>query len=57
VRATDFDVIGPEVAAIARGTWKNCELSGWGGSLYEELAVAGSAAGSQAPLRSEAKRW
>lgn len=58
VRATDFDVNGTEVTAVGRGltTWKNWELSSWGGSLYEELAVAGGAAGSLGPaaIRGEA---
>ena len=58
VRATDFEATGTEVTAVARGltTWKNWELSGWGGALYEEPAVAGGAAGSlgAAAIRGEA---
>jgi hypothetical protein len=30
-------------------TWKNWELSAWGGSLYRQVAVAGGAAGSIGP--------
>ena len=49
--AVSIEVVGTEVTAIARGltTWKNWELSGWGGSLYEELALAGGAAASLGP--------
>jgi hypothetical protein len=58
VRATDFEATGSEVTALARGltTWKNWELSGWGGALYEGLALAGAAAGSVGPaaVRGEA---
>ncbi len=47
VRATKTSV-GEAVAALARGltTWRNWELSGWGGSLYGEAAGAVGAAGS-----------
>ena len=46
VRPTDTDV-GEETTALARGltTVKNWELSGWGGSLYGDLAGAFGAAG------------
>ena len=51
VRATDFEQAGTEVTAVARGltTWKNWELSGWGGALYQKPTVAGGAAGSLGP--------
>lgn len=47
VRPTKTDV-GDEVTALARGlaTWRNWELSGWGGSLYGDAAGAFGAAGS-----------
>jgi hypothetical protein len=50
VRATESSD-RTDVSALARGltTWKNWELSAWGGSLYRELAVAGGAAGSLGP--------
>ena len=46
VRPTDTDV-GEEVTALGRGltTVKNWELSGWGGSLYGDVAGAFGAAG------------
>ncbi len=39
---------GEELTALARGltTWKNWELSGWGGTLYGDPAAAFGAAGS-----------
>ena len=41
-------VVGEEMTALGRGltTWKNWELSGWGGTLYGDLAGAFGAAGS-----------
>ncbi len=41
-------VVGEELTALGRGltTWKNWELSGWGGTLYGDLAGAFGAAGS-----------
>jgi len=57
VRATEFSG-RTDVSVLGRGltTWKNWELSIWGGSLYRELAVAGGAAGSvgATALRGEA---
>jgi len=46
VRPTDTEV-GEEVTALGRGltTVKNWELSGWGGSLYGDIAGAFGAAG------------
>ncbi len=46
VRPTDTDV-GEEVTALGRGltTWRNWELSGWGGTLYGDVAGAFGAAG------------
>ena len=46
VRMTDTDV-GEEVTALGRGltTWRNWELSGWGGTLYGDVAGAFGAAG------------
>lgn len=46
VRPTDTDV-GEEMTALARGltTVRNWELSGWGGSLYGDVAGAFGAAG------------
>jgi len=40
--------IGEEVTALGRGltTWRNLELSGWGGTLYGDGAAAGAVAGS-----------
>ena len=39
--------VGEEVTALGRGlaTWRNWELSGWGGSLYGDIAGAFGAAG------------
>ena len=39
--------VGEEVTALGRGlaTWRNWELSGWGGSLYGDVAGAFGAAG------------
>jgi hypothetical protein len=41
-------VVGREFTALGRGmtTWRNWELSGWGGSLYGDTAGAFGAAGS-----------
>jgi hypothetical protein len=52
VRPTESPVLGTEVTALARGltTWKNWEVSAWGGVLYEELAFAGGTAGSWGPV-------
>ena len=46
VRPTRTDV-GEEVTALGRGlaTWRNWELSAWGGSLYGDVAAAFGAAG------------
>ena len=46
VRPTDTDV-GEELTALGRGltTWRNWELSGWGGTLYGDVAGAFGAAG------------
>jgi hypothetical protein len=40
--------VGEELTALARGlaTWKNWEISGWGGTLYGDPAGAFGAAGS-----------
>ncbi len=57
LRPTDTDV-GEEVTALGRGltTVKNWELSGWGGSLYGDVAGAFGAAGGIGPwaIRAEA---
>lgn len=47
VRPTDT-VVGREVTALGRGltTWQSWELSGWGGTLYGDVAGAIGAAGS-----------
>ena len=47
MRVTKTDV-GEEITALARGlaTWRNWELSGWGGSLYGDVAGAFAAVGS-----------
>ena len=54
--AVSIEVTETEVTAIARRltTWKNWELSGWGGSLYEELALAG---GAVSRPRCDPRRW
>ena len=46
VRPTDT-AVGEELTALLRGltTWKNWELSGWGGTLYGDRAAALGAAG------------
>jgi len=48
VRPTDNDNLGEELTTLARGlvTWKNWEISGWGGSLYGDITGAFAAAGS-----------
>jgi len=57
VRTTRTEV-GEEVTALSRGltTWKNWELSAWGGTLYGDGAGAVSASGAIGPwaLRIEA---
>ena len=47
VRPTETD-IGREITALARGltTWRNWELSGWGGTLYGDVAGAFGTAGA-----------
>ncbi|MCY3756281.1 MAG: hypothetical protein OXG96_01010 [Acidobacteria bacterium] len=49
---------GREITALGRGltTWKNWEISGWGGALFDEPAAAGAVSGSLGPvaLRGEA---
>ena len=49
---------GREITALGRGltTWKNWEISGWAGALFDEPAAAGAVAGSLGPmaLRGEA---
>ncbi len=51
VRGTKTELDGEqieELTALGRGlsVWKNWELSGWGGSLYGDVAGSGAAAGS-----------
>ena len=43
---------GREITALGRGltTWKNWELSGWAGALFDEPAAAGALSGSLGPL-------
>ncbi len=49
---------GREITALGRGlaTWKNWEISGWAGALFDEPAAAGAVSGSLGPvaLRCEA---
>ena len=47
VRPTET-AVGKEVTVLARGltTWRNWEVSGWGGTLYGQVAGAGGVAGS-----------
>lgn len=49
---------GREITALGRGltTWKNWEISGWAGALFDEPAAAGAVSGSLGPvaLRGEA---
>lgn len=49
---------GRELTALGRGltTWKNWEISGWAGTLFDEPAAAGAVSGSLGPvaLRGEA---
>lgn len=51
-------VDGREITALGRGltTWKNWEISGWAGALFDEPAAAGAVSGSLGPvaLRGEA---
>ena len=44
-------LVGDETTALARGltTWRNWEVSGWGGSLYGDAAGAFGAAGGLGP--------
>jgi hypothetical protein len=48
VRPTKNEHVGEELTTLGRGltTWKNWEVSGWGGSLYGDIAGAFGAAGS-----------
>ena len=48
VRPTKNDHLGEELTTLGRGltTWKNWEISGWGGSLYGDVVGALGAAGS-----------
>ena len=48
VRPTKNDHVGEELTTLGRGlvTWKNWEISGWGGSLYGDITGAFAAAGS-----------
>ncbi len=48
VRPTQNEHVGEELTTLGRGltTWKNWEISGWGGSLYGDIAGAFGAAGS-----------
>jgi hypothetical protein len=50
VRPTDT-AVGRELTALGRGltTWRNWELSAWGGTLYGDTAGAFGAAGSLGP--------
>ena len=51
-------VAGREITALGRGltTWRNWEISGWAGALFNEPAAAGAVSGSLGPvaLRGEA---
>lgn len=48
VRPTENDHLGEELTTLGRGltTWKNWEISGWGGSLYGDIIGAFGLAGS-----------
>ena len=50
VRPTKNDGVGEELTILGRGltTWNNWEISGWGGSLYGDVAGAFGASGSVA---------
>ena len=50
VRSTDT-AVGQELTALGRGltTWRTWELSGWGGTLYGDVAGAFGATGSLGP--------
>ena len=43
---------GREITALGRGlaTWRNWEISGWAGALFDEPAAAGAASGSLGPV-------
>ena len=43
---------GSEITALGRGltTWKNWEISGWAGALFDEPAAAAAASGSLGPV-------
>ena len=58
LRPTKNDGVGEELTIVGRGltTWHNWEISGWGGSLYGDVAGAFGASGSvgSSALRGEA---